>query len=250
MAGPSRGKSLIALGALLFFIAAMVLVGMGIFELNRTKNDSIGLKYIIPAELMNTLSVIFLIYLTMIIPENSSGYKLFILILLITGLIIEVYLTVYSEDTATSVFAYLVMVINFIFRGFLVLQYVQLTGWESPVFPELKSIVESMKPTPTPKSESEPATQRKTEESKPTESKSDASKLEEIRKDYKPLLRALIEKIKEKNPDVDDKTVELVRNRMGIRVKQSGKFGKEEIKEVNEIIKNKDGSDIKPVFSV
>jgi hypothetical protein len=146
-------KSVLSLVALLFFMGSSIVTGMGIFELNRTKSDAIGAEYLAPAAIANTLAVIFLIYLTSTLEDTTTAYKLLIITLLLAGLVSEIYLSLFSEEKVVSVFAYFIMAINFLFRGFLVIQYVQLGDWTSPSWGEMKTVSEIAKPAPKPVAE-------------------------------------------------------------------------------------------------
>lgn len=224
----SAVKSIVSLIALIFFMGAALVMGYGIFEFNRTKDEAIAEIFIIPATIANTLAVIFLLYLTFTLEDASTAYKLFIIILLLGGLIAEIYLTMFSEQKLPFIFSYIVMVINFFFRGFLVLQYVQSGNWVRPTWPEVTNpvtkAVESVKSAVT--------------ESRPAE--------EDKGKVLHDLWRTVREEIKKVNPDYKESTLGMA-NRFVNEARESGTITKDTLREAMKMIKTNAGEDIKPV---
>lgn len=219
----SATKSILSLTALLFFLGSTVVTGMGIFELNRTKSDKIGAEYLVPAAVANSIAVIFLIYLTTTIEDKSTAYKLLIIVLLIAGLVMELYLSLFSEEKVVSVFAYIVMAINFFFRGFLVLEYIQLGEWVKPTWGEMKPAAEIAKSS-----------------SKPTEIKAPTDERVKLFKDQ---WREILDEIKLKNPNVDSTSTQRGWNVINSAA-AAGDFGKDKLREAMSLVKNTDGSEI------
>jgi hypothetical protein len=229
-------KSIISLVALLFFVGAMIITGMGIFELSRTKNDSISQEYLVPAAIMNTLSVVFLLYLTATLPDASTAYKLLIVFLLVGGLIMEIYLSLFSEQKVVSVFAYIIMVINFLFRGFLVLQYVQMGDWVQPEWAEMKPIAQITKPI-------EKAAE--TVKSAVTEPKPSVDTQDKAR-EFKDLWRRIRKDVEEKNPTINRTSVQSASGFINRSI-EDGSYGKDKIRQALKMMKNEDGSNITEV---
>lgn len=224
-------KSIISLVALLFFVGAMIITGMGIFELSRTKNDSISQEYLVPAAIMNTLSVVFLLYLTATLPDASTAYKLLIVFLLVSGLIMEIYLSLFSEQKVVSVFAYIIMVINFLFRGFLVLQYVQMGDWVKPEWAEMKSVSQITKSV---------------EPSKPSEAPKPSVDTQDKIREFKDLWRRIRKDVEEKNPDINPTTVQSASGFINRSI-EDGSYGKDKIRQALKMMKKVDGNNITEV---
>jgi hypothetical protein len=116
--------SLIALVSLIggTFATALGLIKIGDDQSGQFMSDE---EYIIPAAVGNTLCVIFLIWLTATIPTRSTAYKFIVIIVLIFGLIGEIYLTFFFTEPPAVYGTYILVVVNFLIRTFYVLEYVQ-----------------------------------------------------------------------------------------------------------------------------
>jgi hypothetical protein len=143
--------------SLFALVALVVSSGATIFGIMQEgSNTVLAEDYIIPAALGSTIAVIFLIILTATIPSRSILYKLFVIVVLIVGLVAEIYLTVYVNKMPASVATYIVIVLNFLIRAFYVLEYVQ-DEW-APLYttPSVSEIVKQIQPQKQPQPQSRP----------------------------------------------------------------------------------------------
>lgn len=149
-------RSLVSLLTMVLLFIGSVASGMGVLELGSTGDKKTGDEYIIPAAVGNTLCVLFLIFLTATIRSRSVGYKLLVITLLLVGLVLEIYLTIFVETMPYSVATYFTIAINFLIRAFYVLEYVQ-DSWAPITFasttfaPAISSVTKAL-----PQSRSEP----------------------------------------------------------------------------------------------
>jgi len=86
------GKNVVSLLTFVMFVAGTVFTGLGIFKTSESSNKQLEETYIIPSQILNGLTVMFLLYLTST-SNFSPSYKLFIIVLLVGGMLIEIYLT-------------------------------------------------------------------------------------------------------------------------------------------------------------
>jgi hypothetical protein len=121
-------RSLISLGALVALVVATGATIYGIMQENRSQ--IIAEDFIIPAALGNSIAVMFLIFLTATVPTRSVFYKMFVILILMVGLIVEIYLTMYANQMPDAIATYIVIVLNFLIRMFYVLEFVQ-DDWAS-----------------------------------------------------------------------------------------------------------------------
>jgi len=92
---------------------------------------------------MNVLCVVLLIYLIATIKGKSNFYKLMVAILLVSGLVAEIYMTTLLDmtNTAQEAGTWVVIILNWLFRAFYVLEFVQ-EEW-TPLFPAAKEAVKA-----------------------------------------------------------------------------------------------------------
>jgi hypothetical protein len=142
----SATRSLLSVFAILFLMGSTAAIGMGIYAVNTDddKSTEIPLKFLLPASIANTLLTIILLYLTATITTIGPGAKLFISILLIAGLVLEIYLTNYVTNMPESVATYFVIVLNILVRSFYVLQFVQ-DEWTRPFGTSVPTVAEVAK---------------------------------------------------------------------------------------------------------
>lgn len=118
---------------------------MGVItESKSTSPDSYwALPYVIPSAIMNVLCVVLLIYLVATLKGKSNFYKLVVAILLVSGLAAEIYMTTLLDmtNTAQEVGTWIVIVLNWLFRAFYVLEFVQ-EEW-TPLFPAAKDVAKA-----------------------------------------------------------------------------------------------------------
>jgi hypothetical protein len=131
-------KNVVSLITLLLFMAGTVMTGIGIFRTNEMSEKTLDESFIIPAQVLNGLTVMFLLYLTSTSPFSPS-YKLLIIILLVGGMILEIYLTSYADREAESIAAYVFIALNFIIRAFFLIDLIQ-GEWVKPFTSSVKPV--------------------------------------------------------------------------------------------------------------
>jgi hypothetical protein len=126
-------KTFFSFISLLLLIAAAYLTGLGIYDANLNKSTEWGIEYSVPSSIANVIAVIFLVFLTSTSKSHSSMYKLITIILLVGGMFIEMYLVLLVEEGPAIYVTYIVIIVNFLVRIFLVLDFIQ-TGNFEPLY--------------------------------------------------------------------------------------------------------------------
>lgn len=129
-------KNLVSLLTFVMFVAGTVFTGFGIFRTNEMSDKHLDEAFIIPSQVLNGLTVMFLLYLTST-SNFSPSYKLLIIVLLVGGMILEIYLTSYADRKAESIAAYVFIALNFLIRAFFLIDLVQ-GDWVSPITQSVK----------------------------------------------------------------------------------------------------------------
>lgn len=137
-------KNIIGLITLMLFIAGSGLTIVGIFNTNDLSEKYVNDKYIIPSQVLNGLTIMFLLYLTSTNTVFSPSYKLLIIFLLVGGMIIEIYLTSYADRKAESIAAYVFISLNFLIRAFFLIDLTQ-SEWVKPFTNPIKPIQQAIK---------------------------------------------------------------------------------------------------------
>lgn len=137
------GKNMVSLITFTLFVAGTGLTGYGIFRTNEMSEKHLDEAYIIPSQVLNGLTVMFLLYLTST-SNFSPSYKLLIIFLLVGGMILEIYLTSYADRKAESIAAYVFICLNFLTRAFFLIDLVQ-GDWVSPITYSAKPIQQAIK---------------------------------------------------------------------------------------------------------
>lgn len=141
--GGSRTRSFVSLLALIALFITTGATAMGVMEASKSTdpNSKWGEEYIIPAAIGAIFCVLFLMYLVSTSPGKSNAYKLIVIFILLAGVLAETYMTLLLNQTQTGseVITMIVIVLNWLFRTFLVLEYVQ-QEW-SPLFPKAAKAV-------------------------------------------------------------------------------------------------------------
>jgi len=231
-------KNVVSLIALVLFLVGTGLTGYGIFRTNEMSEKHLDEAYIIPSQVLNGLTVMFLLYLTST-SSFSASYKLLIIVLLVGGMILEIYLTSYADRKAESIAAYVFISLNFLVRAFFLIDLLQ-GEWVSPITYAAKPVQQVVKEnvmTPL---------QEVMKEVVSTEPKVEASSADLIG-EYKDKFRSLVKDVKSKNPNFDNMTI--VRDAWPIidEAAKAGEFTKEHLKEALGKIKNKDGTPVSGV---
>lgn len=117
--------------ALLCLIAAAYLTGLGIYDANKANETEWAKEYSVPASIANVIAVIFLVFLTSTSKSHSAMYKLIMIMLLVGGMFIETYLILLVEEGPAIYVTYTVIILNFLVRIFLVLDFVDKGNFES-----------------------------------------------------------------------------------------------------------------------
>lgn len=138
-------KNIVSLLTLVLFLLGTVLTGFGIFRTNEMSEKHLDESLIIPSQVLNGLTVMFLLYLTST-SKFSPSYKLLIIILLVGGMILEIYLTSYADRKAESIAAYVFISLNFLVRAFFLIDLIQ-GEWISPITQSVKPVQRVVKDT-------------------------------------------------------------------------------------------------------
>lgn len=231
-------KNVVSLIALVLFLVGTGLTGYGIFRTNEMSEKHLDEAYIIPSQVLNGLTVMFLLYLTST-SSFSASYKLLIIVLLVGGMILEIYLTSYADRKAESIAAYVFISLNFLVRAFFLIDLLQ-GEWVSPITYAAKPVQQVVK-----ENVMNPL-QEVMKEVVSTEPKVEAPSADLIG-EYKDKFRSLVKDVKSKNPNFDNMTI--VRDAWPIidEAAKAGEFTKEHLKEALGKIKNKDGTPVSGV---
>lgn len=214
------------------FVAGTVFTGFGIFRTSESSNKQLEESYIIPAQVLNGLTVMFLLYLTST-STFSPSYKLFIIIILVGGMLVEIYLTSYADREAEAISSYVFVAINFLVRAFLLIELVQ-GEWVSPITQSIKPTIKDSVIAPVQQAVKDIMPKPSVTEEKPSVDKV---------MEYKEKWRTIVKDVKEKNPNYDGATVSKAWKVID-ESSDSGQFTKENLKEALDKIKNKDGTPI------
>lgn len=226
-------KNVVSVLTFVLFVAGTAFTGFGIFKTSESSNRQLEESYIIPAQVLNGLTVMFLLYLAST-SSFSASYKLFMIVMLVGGMMIEIYLTSYADREAESIASYVFVAINFLIRAFFLIELVQ-GEWVSPITQTAKPIQKAMKEavvSPVQKAVAEIV-------SPSVEEKPSVDKVME----YKDSWKAIVKDVKEKNPNYDGSTVSKAWSVIDEAAKAS-EFTKDHLKEALDKIKNKDGTPI------
>jgi hypothetical protein len=152
-------RSFLSLIALVCLIGGTFATALGLIKIESDPSEQpiSDEEYIVPAAVGNTLCVIFLIWLTATVPTRSTAYKFIVILVLILGLIGEIYTTFYFTTRPAIYGTYVLVVVNFLVRTFYVLEYVQDT-W-SPI--SWNDYVGAPKPVSSSSGEKKPEGERK-----------------------------------------------------------------------------------------
>lgn len=231
-------KNIVSLITFLLFMIGTVFTGVGIFKTSESSSKQLEEEYIIPSQVLNGLTVMFLLYLTST-SSFSPSYKLLIIAVLVGGMLIEMYLTSYADRDAESIASYVFIALNFLIRAFLLIELVQ-GEWVSPITQTMKPIQKAVKETVV-----SPVKQViKDIVSKPTASE-DKPNVDDTM-EYKETWKSIVKDVKDKNPGYDGTTVSKA---WGVidEASRAGEFTKDHLKEALDKIKNKDGTPISGV---
>lgn len=139
----SFAKNIMSMFALVTLMLGTVITGFGIFKTNDMSEKHLAEEYIIPSQVLNGLSVMFLLYLTST-SDISASYKFLIIMLLVGGMMIEIYLTMYSDRKPESIAAYLFISLNLLIRIFFLIELIQ-GEWVRPFKQTVKPIQSMVK---------------------------------------------------------------------------------------------------------
>lgn len=230
-------KNIVSLLTFVLFIIGTGVTMYGIFRTNDLSEKHLDEAYIIPAQVLNGLTVMFLLYLTST-SNFSPVYKLFMIVVLIGGLLLELYLTSYADRKAESIAAYVFITTNFLARAFFLIELIQ-GDWVSPITRSARPIQQAMKDTFV-RSLTETV-----KEAAPSSIVDDKLISDEISA-YKDRWRTIVKDVKANNTDVDGSTISTAWRVIDDAVKAS-EFTKEHLKEALDKVKNKDGTSVSGV---
>ena len=233
-------KNIVSLITFVLFMLGTVLTGFGIFRTNEMSDKHLDEAFIIPSQVLNGLTVMFLLYLTST-SNFSPAYKLLVIVLLVGGMVLEIYLTSYADRKAESIAAYVFISLNFLVRAFFLIDLIQ-GDWVSPITQSVKPVHQAVKETVV-----KPIQQVVKEVVAPAPQPKVEAPSSDAVGDYKDKFRALVKDVKSKNPDFDNMTI--VRDAWPIidEAAKTGEFTKEHLKEALDKIKNKDGTSVSGV---
>lgn len=227
-------RSFLSLIAVICLIGGTFATTLGLMKISEGSGTQalVDEEYVIPAAVGNTLCVVFLVWLTATIPTRSTAYKLIVILVLISGIIGELYLTFFFTQPPAVYGTYVLVVVNFLIRTFFVLEYVQDT-W-SPV--SWTSYQGAPKPSAGP---SKPAEQKSTGEKKPEGESS--YKSDPKYGETKDKLRAAMAKMKEDPKGFEMKSEQQAFTELSKNLKD-GKSFDESYRLAKAALKYKDGS--------
>jgi hypothetical protein len=137
-------RTMVGILTVIFLLGGAGVAMYGIFQVNSTGDKSAGDQFIIPSQILNSLTVIFLLYLTMNNSYMSNSYKFLIILLLVGGVVAEIYITGYSDQSLENTLSYVVIVLNFLIRVFFVVELSK-NGVTSPIITPLQPMQKAVK---------------------------------------------------------------------------------------------------------
>ena len=144
--GGSKTRSFVSLLSLIGLSISTVLTMLGIMKESKSTapNQYWAPEYVVPGSVLNGLTVLFLLYLVSTAKGKTNFYKLVVIFLLVAGLAAEIYMTTLLDMTnvGQQVGTWIVVVLNWLFRAFFILEYVQ-EEW-SPLFPTTKDVAKAI----------------------------------------------------------------------------------------------------------
>jgi hypothetical protein len=225
MAQTSSLRSFLSLIALVCLIGGTFATALGLIKIGEDSSGQFMAdeEYIVPAAVGNTLCVVFLIWLTATIPTRSTAYKLTVILVLILGIVGEIYLTFFFTKGPAVYGTYALVVVNFLIRTFYVLEYVQ-DSWSPVSWSDYAGA---------PKQSSSSSSSPSSSEKKPDDDKE---------KEAKKKLGEAIAKIKADPKGIDNKAMNDAYNKLKGEIK-AGKSVDDAYKAGKGLLKYKDGSD-------
>jgi hypothetical protein len=115
-------RKLLTLVSILLLIGAAYINLLAIYEANTTNNKDTVVTYTVSANIINGLGVLCLVVLTINSIEFSSFYKAFVILILLGGLIAELYFIgteLYSRNYQT----YIALILNLLIRVYYLIYY-------------------------------------------------------------------------------------------------------------------------------
>lgn len=233
-------KNIVSLVTLLCFMIGTGFTLFGIFRTNEMSEKNLDENFIIPSQVLNGLTVMFLLYLTSTNTVFSPAYKLLIIILLVGGMLIEIYLTNYADREAESIAAYVFIAINFLIRAFLFIDLIQ-SDWVKPFTSPLKPAQKIVKDTVMKPIEQAIKEVTKAVQEAPKPEKTEDTSGKELQDKWNKLKEILY-----KSPEGLDKPSESEAWKTVVRpAKESGRTDiKEVLKEATAVMKNSSGNPI------
>lgn len=123
MEGDNTGvRKFLSVIGILLIVGASYLNLLGIMEANTTNDKNTLLGYIISGNLINGIAVLCLIILTINSTSLSSFFKVFLIVILLVGLVGELYL-ISTELYSKNYVNYIVLIFNLLIRTYYLIYY-------------------------------------------------------------------------------------------------------------------------------
>lgn len=223
-------RSFLSLIALIFLMIGTGITMYGLIEIGNDPSAQYLMdeQFIVPGAVGNTLCVIFLVWITMLLPNRSNGYKFLIISILILGLIAEIYLTFFFPKPPAVYGTYVLVVLNFLIRTFYVLDYVQ-DSWD--FLDEVPTLSKPSAPV------SKPVEQR----SEPEKKAELTDQQREAKRDAREKLDASIKTLKEDPRGYMGPSIQQADQEIGKQIR-AGKSAYEAFRAAKDLLKYKDGT--------
>lgn len=136
-------KNVVSVIAVLLFVIGTGVTMVGVFRTTEMSEKHLEEGYIVPSQVLNGLTVMFLLYLTST-SSFSPSYKLLVILLLVGGMMIEIYLTSFSDRKPEAIAAYIFISLNFLVRTFFLVELIQ-GEWVKPFADTVRPVQNVMK---------------------------------------------------------------------------------------------------------
>jgi hypothetical protein len=136
-------KNVVSVIAVLLFVIGTGVTMVGVFRTTEMSEKHLEEGYIVPSQVLNGLTVMFLLYLTST-SSFSPSYKLLVILLLVGGMMIEIYLTSFSDRKPEAIAAYIFISLNFLIRTFFLVELIQ-GEWVKPFADTVRPVQNVMK---------------------------------------------------------------------------------------------------------
>lgn len=115
-------RKLVTLASILLLIGAAYINLLAIYEANTTNDKDTVVTYTVSANIINGLAVLALVVLTINSTVFTTFYKAFVILILLGGLIVELYL-IGTELYTRNYYTYIVLILNLLIRVYYLIYY-------------------------------------------------------------------------------------------------------------------------------